>query len=141
MSDALYHKAILDLARAATGAGQLDQADGRATIHNPLCGDRVTVEVAVSSGQITALAHKVRGCVLCEAAAAAIGAHAVGETASALRQAATALDAMLEHGAPAPAIWHGALAAFQPVTAVKSRHDCVLLPFQALVEALGKAGT
>ena len=40
-------------------------------------------------------------------------------------------------GAAAPADEWSALAIFAPVHHVKSRRDCVLLPFEALVKALG----
>jgi nitrogen fixation protein NifU and related proteins len=33
------------------------------------------------------------------------------------------------------------LAAFEPVHRHKSRHDCVLLPFDALTQALEQAGS
>lgn len=134
----LYQRAILDLARAADGAGRLPSPQAAATVDNPLCGDRVTVELALEDGVVSAFAHRVRGCVLCEAAAAAIGRHAVGASAAALREAAAAAEAMIRDGGAVPEGWPD-LAVFTPVRSVKSRHDCVLLPFQALARALGEA--
>jgi hypothetical protein len=43
---------------------------------------------------------------------------------------------LLKEGAPAPAGDWASLAAFRPVHKVKSRQDCVLLPFEALAKAL-----
>ena len=127
-------------ALAETGAGALDDADASATINNPLCGDRVRIDVKMDGGAVAAVAHKVRGCALCKAAASVIGAGAPGQSIEDLRAVAAATEAMLKASGPEPpdGQWQD-IAAFRPVAARKSRHDCVLLPFQALLEALEKA--
>ena len=136
MSEELYHQRLVARARAGHGKGKLANPDASATIDNPLCGDRVTVEVKLASGRVGELAHQTRGCLLCEAAAALIGELGPGETPDALRSAAAAARSLLE-GAAAPAGRWSVLEEFAPVRAVKSRRDCVLLPFDALVKALG----
>jgi nitrogen fixation NifU-like protein len=74
--------------------------------------------------------------MLCQAAAAAIAARAPGETPVALRAVAQRLDrAIRQDPAGLDDLWPE-LQAFAPVHRHKSRHDCVLLPFQALVRAL-----
>lgn len=140
MSDELYHRKLVARARGAVGKGKLEAPDGRATIDNPLCGDRVTIEVTLAGDRVAAVAHQTRGCLLCEAAAALIGAEAVGETLSGI-DAAVAAARLVVEGAPAPPGRWGALEEFGPVRAVKSRRDCVLLPFRALAEAVEAART
>ena len=50
---------------------------GSAAIDNPLCGDRVTLDVELgSAGRIARVGHVVRGCLLCEAAAVLIAEQA-----------------------------------------------------------------
>ena len=137
MIDALYDQAILQKARDATGAGRLPEPDGSAMIDNPLCGDRVTIDLTLADGKVATLSHLVRGCVLCEASAALIAEQAVGQAPAALRQAAAGIRPMLREGAAPP--WPE-LEIFTPVRAVRSRHDCVELPFRALTAALDKAG-
>jgi nitrogen fixation NifU-like protein len=137
MIDALYDQAILQKARAATGAGRLQEPDGSAMIDNPLCGDRVTIDLTLADGKVATLGHLVRGCVLCEASAALIAEKAIGQAPAALRQAAAGIRPMLREGAAPP--WPE-LEIFTPVRAVRSRHDCVELPFRALAAALDKAG-
>jgi nitrogen fixation NifU-like protein len=111
------------------------------TVDNPLCGDRVTVDLDLADGRVRAVGHKVRGCLLCQAAAAAIAARAPGETPAALRGVAAKLDlAIRRNPAATEGLWPE-LGAFAPVHAHKSRHDCVLLPFEALTEALDQAET
>ena len=136
MNDELYHRAILELAKQARQAGRLEAPQASVTVDNPLCGDRVTLDLSLADGRVREVGHKVRGCLLCQAAAAAIGERAPGETPAALRVIAKDLaDAIA--GAPETAgrTWPE-LAAFAPVHAHKSRHECVLLPFEALTQAL-----
>ena len=140
MDDELYHQAIVALARQAREAARLEAASASATVSNPLCGDRATLDVAVSGHAITAIGHKVRGCLLCKAAATVITQAAPGRDAAVVRAVAGQVDAMLKAGGGMPTGAWAALAAFRPVIAHKSRHDCVLLPFQALVAALDEAG-
>jgi nitrogen fixation protein NifU and related proteins len=136
--DALYHEEILRLARRPPGA-PLPAPDGRAVLDNPLCGDEVAVELTVRDGRILAVSHRVRGCALCQASAAVLAAAAPGCDRAGLRAARDELDAMLR-GGPAPAGAFEPLAVFRPVGAVKSRHACVLLPFEAIEEAMKAAG-
>lgn len=135
--ESLYNAHIKALAQAAHGAGRLDAADGAAMRDSPMCGDQVRIAVRVADGRITALAHEVRGCLLCRASAAMIGLHAVG-TATAeparLRERVVELLA----GADAGEDWPE-LSLFVPVRAHRSRHGCVLIPFEALEAAVRAA--
>lgn len=132
MSEALYHAALVDRARAAFGKGRLADADGTATVDNPLCGDRVTIDVKLAGGKLAAIGHQVRGCLLCEAAAATIAESLRdGNRAGVEAAIAAARKLMKEGGAPD---WPP-LEIFTPVHQAKSRRDCVLLPFEALERA------
>ena len=129
----------MSLAAAATGEGALAAPDGQALVDNPLCGDRVEMEVQVSDGRITALAHQVKGCLLCRAAAAAIGTHAQTASGEEIERVMSGVSEMLKSQAPAPAGWP-ALDEFTPVHGHRSRYRCVQLPFEALLAALRAAG-
>lgn len=137
-SDALYQDALLRLAREARGAGRLAAPDTSVERDNPLCGDDVTVDVVVREGRVSALGHRVRGCVLCQASASVLGAAAPGRSAGEIADARRALAAMLREGGSVPASPWEELAVFLPVRDVPSRHECVLLPFDALGDALGR---
>jgi nitrogen fixation NifU-like protein len=139
VSDDLYQAAIVDLARAAHGAGSLDDPKTSATADNPLCGDRVAVDLRLASGRVEAFAHRVRGCLLCQASASALGAALPGATPAEIDAAEAAVTAMLQGQGDGPAGHFAALAQFRPVAAKRSRHVCVMLPFRALAQAL-KAG-
>ena len=133
----LYQEMILDHGKHPRNLRHPDDANREAKGNNPLCGDRVTIDLTLAGGKVAKVGHLVRGCVLCEASAALIAEKAVGQTPAALREAAAGIKPMLREGAVPP--WPE-LEIFTPVRAVRSRHDCVELPFRALTAALDKAG-
>ena len=140
MSDELYHQAILELAKRARQARRLESPDVSVSVDNPLCGDRVTLDLRFADGRVREVGHKVRGCLLCQAAAAAIEARAPGETPETLRKVASGLtEAIASRPEAAGGIW-SELGVFTPVHRHRSRHECVLLPFQALTRALDQMG-
>lgn len=136
MKEELYHARILDLAKRKTGAGRLEAPDASVTLDNPLCGDRVTLDLRFDRGRIAEVGHKTRGCLLCQAAATVIAEQAPGMAPDDLQHLAGAVrPALRERPEELGARWP-ALAAFAPVHGHKSRYDCVLLPFDALRQAL-----
>lgn len=144
MADLPYHAAIMSAAHRASGKGRLDSPDASATVDNPLCGDRVTIDLRrgdlAGGGRISEIGHVVRGCVLCEAAATVIVEAGTGAAEPEFRAVSERVRLMLEQGGPPPeGEWEQA-GMFLPVRPHPSRHDCVLLPFQALLEALDGGG-
>ncbi len=135
MSEELYHHAIKELAQAAHGAGRLPSPSASARLDNPLCGDRITLDLSIADGRLLALGHDTRGCLLCRAAASLLGRDAPGQTLAGLAAAEAEITALLQGQAAAPAHWP-ALAIFSPVAAYRSRHGCVTLAFRALRSAL-----
>ncbi len=134
MSDQLYQERIVALAKAKTGAGKLENPTKSARRDNPLCGDRVTIEVRLDGqGKITEIAHQVRGCLLCQASASVLASVAVGRDAAGILEVRH--DAERAVGREAGEA-REPFAAFAPVAAHKSRQECVLLPFEALKDAL-----
>lgn len=137
MSD-LYQTDLLRMAAAADGAGRLDEPRVTATLDNPLCGDRVTMDIRLDGERIAALAHETKACVVCQAASAVIARHADGLTAERLAAGHRAVEALLKGEAPGEGHW-AELDVFRPVARVKSRHACVRLPFRALEAAFAAA--
>lgn len=135
----LYHEAIVDAARRACGSGWLDAPDASVSVDNPLCGDRVSVDVHVGGGRLRGIAHRVRGCLLCEAAASIIAANAIGESAESLARVEEALSDGLANGFADQQLGWRDLEVFAPVAAHRSRHRCVTLAFEALAGAMAQA--
>ena len=137
-AEGLYQEAIKRFAQAAHGRGQLAAATGEAKLDNPLCGDRIRLQVIVASGQIEAIAHETKGCLLCQAAAAVLGLRAPGQDHAGIEAAVAGLESLLKEGGATPAAWPE-LAMFAPARAYPGRHRCILLPFRALLAALRSA--
>ena len=135
MSDPLYKKELLRLAADATGAGKLDHADARATVSNPACGDRVTVELRLKQGRIESLAHQAQACVLTQASAGILAGGATGRTPAEIAALAASVRAMLA-GADHPGPPFGAYGVFEGVATHAGRHRCVMLPLEAALKAL-----
>jgi nitrogen fixation protein NifU and related proteins len=134
MNDQLYQDRIVALAKAKTGAGKLSAPTKSARKDNPLCGDRVSIDVRLDdAGRIAEIAHQVRGCLLCQASASALASVAVGRDKSGIELLRHDAEKAIGREAGEPA---DPFAAFAPVRAHKSRHECVLLPFEALEAAL-----
>jgi nitrogen fixation NifU-like protein len=138
MSSELYHAELVARAREAFGEGRLASAAASVTVDNPLCGDRVTLDLDTRDGTVKAIGHEVKGCLLCAASAATIAAFGQNRSPSELREMAVAAKALMKDGTPVPERFAG-LRVFTPVHSAKSRRDCVLLPFEALSKALDAA--
>jgi nitrogen fixation NifU-like protein len=132
--DPLYRRELLRLAADAAGAGHLSSPDAAATVHNPACGDRVTVELMLARGRITDLAHATEACVLTQASAALLAAMAPGRDRAALTALAEDVRMFLKGGA-APEGY----GVFDGVAGHAGRHVCVLLPLEAALKALEDA--
>ena len=132
--DPLYRREILRLAADATGAGHLPAPDAAASVHNPACGDRLTVELTLVDGRVGTLAHDTQACVLTQASAALLAAQAPGQTPAGLAVLADAVQAFLKGGTPP----HG-YEVFDAVAGHAGRHTCVLLPLEAALKALERA--
>ncbi len=89
--------------------------------------------------RVDAIGQVVKGCVLCEAVASIIAERAVGSNQAQLQSVADQVRGMLKTGGEVPIDHWSPLAAFLPVRDYKSRHQCVLLAFDALLDAFEDA--
>lgn len=139
MSDPLYAKDLLRLAASATGAGRLQTFDAEGSAHNPACGDRIAVTLRLDgSRRILEIGHEISACVLAQASASLLGAHLEGADEASVRRLRTDVGAMLREGdVPEPPF--SGYSALKGAAPFRNRHACVLLPIDAVLEALGKA--
>jgi nitrogen fixation NifU-like protein len=68
MSD-LYRELILEHAKYPHNAGTLERPDITHEEYNPLCGDRVRIDLQVEDGVITDVRFSGRGCAISQASA------------------------------------------------------------------------
>src|SRR5262245_11536020 len=136
MSDPLYAKDLLRLAAAATGAGRLQMFDAEGSAYNPTCGDRVAVTLRLDElGRIVEMAHETAACVLAQASASLLGENLEGANQDTVQKLRTDVGAMLREGeAPAPPF--AGYTALKGAASYRNRHTCVLLPIDAVLDAL-----
>lgn len=65
----LYREQILDHSRHPRNYGQIEDADITYEDSNPLCGDKVRIDVKVDDGKIADIKFSGRGCAISQAAA------------------------------------------------------------------------
>jgi NifU-like protein involved in Fe-S cluster formation len=141
MSDPLYRKELLRLAADAHGAGRLDAPHATGHAFNPACGDRVSVQLALGDGRIIDLAHETKACVLAQASASILGSTLRGATRHDIENLHAAVSAMLESNSSSPAAPFDLYAVFEGAAEYRSRHRCVLLPIDAVLDAFEKEVT
>jgi len=77
----LYQEVILDHSRHPRHFGALDNATHRADGHNPLCGDRVTVMLALDeAGRVADIRFQGKGCAISQASASMMTEMLAGRT-------------------------------------------------------------
>jgi nitrogen fixation NifU-like protein len=132
--DQLYQDRILALAKAVRQAPSVEDPTHTATVSNPTCGDRVEIRLRVTAGRITDASTHVRGCALCEAGAGLFLELAPGLSTNALTCIGDDLGEWLA-GDDGIDI-QDAMTAFAPVRAIRNRHKCVTLAFEAGKQAM-----
>jgi nitrogen fixation protein NifU and related proteins len=66
--DQLYREVILDHYKNPRGHGVIEDADAQAEGQNPLCGDEVSIFVALDGDKIDDVRFRGRGCAISQAA-------------------------------------------------------------------------
>ncbi|HET7037744.1 MAG TPA: SUF system NifU family Fe-S cluster assembly protein [Thermomicrobiaceae bacterium] len=95
----IYREQILDHSRHPRNFGTLEHADITYEDTNPLCGDRVRIDVKVADGKIADIKFSGRGCAISQAAASMLTELMLGEPLEAVR-ALTAQEMLDELGVP-----------------------------------------
>jgi NifU-like protein involved in Fe-S cluster formation len=137
----LYSGRILELAADIPHLGHLPAPQGSARRRSPLCGSTVTAEVVMKDGRVAEFAQDVKACALGQAAAAVVGAAAIGRNRAEVEAARDALKAMLKDGAPPPSAPFDGFEVLIPARDYKNRHASILLSIDALAEAMAAAET
>ena len=113
---------ILEHFRRPRRRGALDAPGAAAEATNPLCGDRIRVEVAVRDGRLAAARFHAEACAVCVAAASLLLERVEGGTIPEAR-----------------AVDDPALLALLDATLPPARLRCATLPLDALRRALDAA--
>ncbi len=134
----LYQQVILDHNRKPRNFRRLTNPTEGAEGYNPLCGDRVTVEIAREDEIIRDIGFQGSGCAISRASASMMTADLKGKTVAEAEEAFERFRSMLtesEPGEEAPAPL-GKLAVFAGVREFPARIKCATLPWHTLHAAL-----
>jgi nitrogen fixation protein NifU and related proteins len=136
----LYQEVVLDHAKRPRNFGAIQAPSHRAVGHNPLCGDKVTVTLAIVDDQIADARFEGAGCAISMASASlmteAIRGRSETEVRSMFEQFHAGLTATDETAAVNALAELDKLAVFGGVREFPVRVKCATLPWHTLVAAL-----
>jgi nitrogen fixation NifU-like protein len=143
----LYQDIILDHGRHPRNFHALQHPTHLARGHNPLCGDRVTVYLAVEGDRISDVSFEGRGCAISTASSSLMTEVLKGKTLDEARRLFARFHAKVTGGTSEelPESLEEEAERLEPLTGVKgypTRVKCATLPWHAFEQALksGLAG-
>ena len=131
----LYSTRILSLATDMPNVGRLPAPSATVTRRSPLCGSKVTVDILLKDGKITAFGQEVKACALGQAAASIFGHQIIGLTIGQVQTVRDELDAMLKSDGPIPNPPFSDFEILTPAKDYKNRHASIMLVLEATTEA------
>ena len=139
----LYQEIILDHSRRPRGQGRIAAPDAHAEGYNPLCGDRISLDLDLEEGRVAEAVFQGQGCAISQASASILTEAVRGRTVAEARAlAAQMLTLVTGDEAAAAAVDFDeqaeALAAFAGVRDYPSRVKCTTLTWHALKQTLDK---
>ncbi|WP_375392660.1 iron-sulfur cluster assembly scaffold protein [uncultured Sphingomonas sp.] len=138
MSGQLYTTEILRLAASIPHHARLVHAHATAEKRSPVCGSRVTVDVALDAGgRVGEVGLLVRACALGQASSSLLAQNILGRTPDELATARDGLTAWLA-GKGEPPDWPG-LAVLAAARDYPARHPSIRLAFEAAAAAAADA--
>jgi nitrogen fixation NifU-like protein len=139
----LYQQVILDHHQKPRNFGELEKADRRAEGYNPLCGDRVNVELKLGAdGRLERVAFTGQGCAICTASASMMAESLQGRTVEEGEELFRAFRDLIAGDSPAEEVSEhlGKLVVFAGVREFPVRVKCATLPWHTFHAALESAG-
>ncbi len=136
----LYQEVILDHNKRPRNFGRLAAANRGASGDNPLCGDRIDLEVELRDGRIEDIAFTGAGCAISTASASLMTEAVKGRPLAEAEALADRFRTLMTGAEPAGEEL-GKLAALTGVRAYPMRVKCATLPWHTLRSALAGADT
>ena len=133
----LYQEVIFDHYRRPRHFGHLAQANRSAEGHNPLCGDRIELELQVGSdGRIDDVAFSGEGCAISTASASLLTEAVKGRRVEEALALFERMHGALVAGDPSADAALGKLAVLEGVKQFPARVKCAMLAWHTLRNAL-----
>ena len=133
----LYQQTIIDHNRSPRNFRVLPQANRAAEGYNPLCGDRVSLQLQVEEGRITDVGFQGSGCAISQASASMMTELVKGKPLDEVRALVDRFAAMLRGDAEAAKDARlGQARALAGVARFPARVRCASIAWDALLKAL-----
>ncbi len=132
----LYQELILDHNTHPRNFGPLPRATAQGVGDNPLCGDRIEVQVCVQDNRVVKVHFCGAGCAIAKASASMMTEAVQGKTAQQVQQLFDAFQALVKQQQAVPEVALGKLAVFAGVGKFPMRVKCATLAWHALRCAL-----
>jgi nitrogen fixation protein NifU and related proteins len=132
----LYRDVILDHNRRPRNFGHLEDADGRAEGHNPLCGDKLSLFLRMNGERIEDIRFEGRGCAISTASASLMTEAVKGKRRAEVQALFDKVHALLTQPEGAADDSLGKLAALSGVREFPARVKCASLCWHTLNAAL-----
>ncbi len=139
--DDLYREIIIDHYRHPRHRGHLTAPSASHEGLNPLCGDEVTVEVAVDGGDLGGIAYSGSGCSISQSSASMMTEAVTGKSVAEARQLIADFTAMMRGDESIDPDALGDLEAMSGVRKFPVRIKCATLAWHTLAEALKEAAS
>jgi nitrogen fixation NifU-like protein len=134
----LYQEVILDHNKRPRNFGTLEHPSRIAKGHNPLCGDRLTLQIVMDGERISQVAFEGSGCAISKASASlmteAIKGHTVAEAEALFDRFHALVTTPLD--APVNTDGLGKLAVFAGVREYPARVKCASLAWHTMKNAV-----
>ena len=136
-SKTIYQEVILDHNRKPRNYGSLDQPSHHAVGHNPLCGDRIDLDLEMMNNQINQIAFHGESCAICKASASMMTSAVKGKSPEEAEVLIQEFRSMVMGTLNLSGQHHlGRLAVFEGVRDLPTRVKCAILPWHTLHAAL-----
>lgn len=136
----LYQEVLLDHYRSPRNRGHLASPTGRAEGHNPLCGDRIAVEVDVQGERLQKVAFEGAGCAISTASASLMTEAVAGKTETEIAELFEQFRKAVTGDPAADPEPLGKLAVLCGVKDFPMRVKCATLAWHTLIAAIAGGG-
>ena len=138
----LYQEVILDHNKKPRNYGTLADASHHAVVHNPLCGDHISVALSLDRECIDCIAFQGESCAICKASASMMTSAVRGKTRADAEILILEFLAMATGKLDLDSPNHiGRLAVFAGVRDLPTRVKCAILPWHTLHAALNSVAS
>lgn len=134
----LYSPELLALSAALADYPLVDDFQFNAEASSRTCGSAINIGLDTDfSGNVRRIGMQVRACAVGQSSAAIFAQGITGRSATQIEKVSGQLRAWLQSGGPQPD-WPG-IEALQPALPYPGRHDAIVLPWRAAMQALSTA--